>query len=129
MAMTSRSLTKNLCVRISKADDDALLQCAVKLGETNRTKIVRKLICELSGPGPYLLGNDLNALRETVREVRAVGVNLNQLMRSINAGQVSLPTAENVEMVHKLLALVDAVRREVNMIILRSRNRRTRYGL
>ena len=104
MAMTSRRLTKNLCVRISEADDEALLQCAARLGETNRTKIVRKLICELGGPGPYLLGEDLNALRETVREVRAVGVNLNQLMRSINAGQVSLPTTEDVQLIHKLLA-------------------------
>jgi hypothetical protein len=129
MSRTSRSLTKNLCLRISEADDEALLQCATKLGETHRTKIVRKLICELSGRGPYLLGDDLNALRETVREVRAVGVNLNQLMRAINAGQVSLPTAEEVQMVHQLLALVESVRREVNRIILRSRNRRKRLGL
>jgi len=129
MRTTSQRLGKTLCVRLSEADDQALAQWAARLGEPNRTIIVRQLICELAGSGPYLLGNDLNALREAVRELRSVGVNLNQLMRAINSGQVTLPTAENIELVSMVLAATEALRQELNAIILHSRNKGMRYGL
>ena len=129
MRTTSQRLDKTLCVRLSEADDQALAQWAAKLGEPNRTIIVRRLICELAGSGPYFLGNDLNALREAVRELRSVGVNLNQLMRAINSGKVKLPTKEDIEIVSKVLAATEALRQELNAIILHSRNRGMRYGL
>ena len=129
MRTTSQRLTKNLCVRISEADDLALAHYAQRMGQTKRTKVVRQLIAEASGTGPYLLGNDLNALRESVREVRAVGINLNQLMRAINSGQVTLPTTSDLDCLLQLSRSVEAVRKELNAMILRSRNRGTRYGL
>jgi hypothetical protein len=120
--MPKNCLTKNLTVRISDADDRALAQMAAQAGETNRTRIVRKLICEAAGSGPYLLESGLQSFREAVREVRSVGINLNQLVHAINGGKVRLAFPEDVDLVRKISGAVDRLRQDINEIILRSRN-------
>jgi nitrogen fixation protein FixH len=121
--MSKFSLTKNLTVRISDADDRALAQLAAQAGETNRTRIVRKLICDAAGSGPYLLESGLQSFRDAVREVRATGVNLNQLVRAVNAGQLRLTSPDDIKLVQAVSGAVEVLRHEINAIILHSRNR------
>jgi hypothetical protein len=121
--MSQHSLTKNLTVRISEADDQALTQYAAKMGETNRTKIVRKWICERAGLGPYLIGQELDVFREALREVRSVGINLNQLQHAVNSGKVRFPLPEDLQLLQTVLKETQDLRQELQAIIVRSRNR------
>ena len=121
--MPNQALTKILTVRISEADDRALEQLAAQAGETNRTRLVRKLICEAAGSGPYLLDGGLQSFREAVREVRSVGINLNQFVHAIHGGKVQLAQAHDLELIRDVAGTVEALRREINEIIIRSRNR------
>lgn len=121
--MPKECLTKNLTVRISEADDRALAQMAAEAGETNRTRIVRKLISEAAGSGPYLLESGLQSFREAVREVRSVGINLNQFVHAINGGKVRLASPEDMNLIRAVSTAVDLMRHDINQIILRSRNR------
>ena len=108
---------------MSEDDYRALLRWAAQFEIKRPSTIVRKLICEHSGEVPYLVGNDANAFREAVRQLRGVGINLNQLVRAINSGQVRLPSNADMDTVRQALSATDALRKELNAILERSQGR------
>jgi hypothetical protein len=69
------------------------------------------------------LEGDLDVFREALRQVRAVGVNLNQLTHAVNAGKTHWSSPGDSETVQATLKAVDSLRHELTSIITRSRNR------
>ena len=120
--------SKKISVRIPAADYQSLCQFASLHARSQRSQVIRKFIHEGLGLGPYLLGNDLDSFRAVGREVWSVGVNLNQLVRAINAGKVTSLTLEQVQTILTTVKVIEAMKQEQTAIILRSRNREASHG-
>ena len=116
-------LTKNLCVRITDYDDQALAELTVRLGEKKRTQVVRKLIRERVGLGPYLMPAELAVVKESVRVVNALGINLNQIARAVNSGQIRAASPEMVGTLGEIRKIINGLKAEWHALILRANNR------
>lgn len=119
--MERKGLIRKLSVRITEADHAALSRMAQQFG-TKPCRLMRKIICESAGMGPYLLDGELDIFREALRQVRAVGVNLNQLTRAVNAGKTNW-SSEDSQTVQATARAIDSLRQELTTIITRSRHR------
>src|SRR5215472_11402706 len=74
-------------VRLNAEEESALGQLQSGLGARCRSELLRQLIREAVGQGPDLLKPELQAFSEAVRELTALGRNLNQIARALNKGQ------------------------------------------
>ena len=121
--MSGESGSKKISARIPAADHLALCRFAYQHAHGARSQVIRKFIHEGLGLGPYLIGNDLDSFRAAAREVWSVGINLNQLVRAINTGKVSLVSTQEAKVILATLNAIEALKQEQTLIILRSRNR------
>lgn len=113
---------KNLRIRLTEEEDRAIVVLARFLGEGTRSRIIRKMIREAIGQGPDLLKDDLNSFREAVRQLAAVGRNINQIAHALNAGR-----APDFPLDSRLLRDVEdrvtTLKRELVGIVMRTRHR------
>jgi hypothetical protein len=122
--MTREPLNCWAHVRLNRGEQNALLFLQARLGLRTRSRVLRKMIREAVGEGPDLLPNDLNVMREAIRQVAALGRNINQLTRAANAGdRVTVDPVLLRAAVHEIMAL----RKELVAVIMRSRNRWVRH--
>ena len=85
-----KPLNRNLRIRLNEDEDKGLVVLAVALGEKTRSRVVRKMIRKKLSRGPDLLkGWATNTFREAIRQVAALGRNMNQIARAIHSGQVN----------------------------------------
>ncbi len=95
---TPRSAARSgvLHVRLHDQETAALKQLAAALGQPP-SRLLRRLIREAITGGPDYFKDELVDLRRMVRELSAIGRNLNQLARAANRGEaVSGPTVRRV---------------------------------
>lgn len=112
--------------RLSQAESQAFVLVLLKLG-TNGSRFLRKVIREVIGEGPDLLINDLQAFRDAIYQLGAIGRNLNQLVRAFNSGQLTDGQVDSC----LLIAIRDQVanlEKELLAIVLRSRQRWVNHG-
>jgi len=120
--MNEKPLDRNLRIRLSEEEDQAIVFLARSFGEENRSRIIRKMIREAIGQGPDLLKDDLKGFREAVRELAAVGRNINQIARALNAGRV--PNAPwDAKLLQDVEDRITRLKRELADIVMRTRNR------
>jgi len=112
--------------RLSQAEYQGFLAFLQRHG-TNAARFLRKVIREAIGEGPDLFPNELQAFREAVFQVGAIGRNLNQLVRGFHSGQLSGKQVDG--------ALLEAVRdqvvrleKELLAVVQRSRRRWVNHG-
>ena len=120
--MNHSPLTRNIRIRLTEEEDLAIVSLARSSGEANRSRMLRKMIREAIRLGPDLMKDDLTGFREAVRELAAVGRNINQIAHALNAGK----TPERMLDSSLLLDLEDRLARlkkELADIVLRTRNR------
>jgi len=122
-----RPLNRNLRIRLNEDEDKALVDLVLTWGERTRSGVVRKMIREAIGQGPDLSKDNLDSFREGVRQLAAVGRNINQIARAINSGH-----ADNCHWDSGLLVAVTqqirSLENEVAAIVMRCRNRWTHHG-
>src|SRR3954470_1189742 len=106
--MKKEPLIKNLRIRLNESENHAVIELAKSQGEKTRSRIIRKMIREAVGEGPDLLKDDLNGVREAVRQVAALGRNINQISRAVNSGQAGGLTLDS--------QLLNAVARQVKSV-------------
>jgi len=82
-------LNRNLRIRLNQDEDKALVKLSIILGERTRSGVVRKMIREAIGQGPDLIKDNLEIFREGVRQLAAVGRNINQIARAISSGKAA----------------------------------------
>jgi hypothetical protein len=118
--MTREPLNCWAHVRLNRGEQNALLLLQNRLGVRTRSRVLRKMIREAVGEGPELLSNDLNVMREAVRQIGALGRNINQLTRAANAGdRVIVDPVLLRAATHEITEL----RKELTAVIMRSRYR------
>lgn len=106
-----------------RLNDDELgrFYAAAKRFGVKPSRLHRKLIREASACGPDLLDAEMQPVRDAVRQLGAIGRNLNQITRKINSGDYS-PGIDPALLV-ELAEHAEAVGNAVADVARRSRNR------
>lgn len=81
---TSEVKDKKITVRLEDDDFQKVGAYAEAEGFSNRTVWLRNIVLGKINQEPVLSGGELAALRESNRQIAAIGRNLNQIARSIN---------------------------------------------
>lgn len=102
-------------------DELARFQAAADRFGVRPSRLHRKLIREASGCGPDMLDNELAPVRQAVKELGAIGRNLNQITRKINSG--ALAPGFDAALVAELADYVHAATEAVGAVVERSRDR------
>lgn len=84
MPRPSLGLSEATRLRLTEAEQKAFIQFAKQAGES-RARLLRKAVRDMVGLGPDMLRADLESFREAVYQVAAIGRNLNQVARVLNA--------------------------------------------
>lgn len=79
--------TEALRVRITDEEQSGLKKRAASI-DTTPSKVMRRLLREFLNGAPDYFEDGLQELRATHRELAAIGRNLNQLVRAVNAGEI-----------------------------------------
>ena len=116
-----RDAIAGLNTRLTDEEDHGLAAVQKKRNVT-RARLLRKLIRELIGQGPDLLPDELKSFREAVRQVGALGRNLNQAVRAMNAGKAGAADLD-AESLKTLLDSVHQLEEELVRVVNRSRKR------
>ena len=77
---------RNLRIRLTHSEEKIVLDLCEALHEKSRSRVVRRMIRESGGQGPDLLGEGVSTFREGLRQQAAMGRNLNQIAKALNAG-------------------------------------------
>lgn len=84
MPRPSLGLSEATRLRLTEAEQKAFIVFAERAGES-RARLLRKAVRDMVGLGPDMLRADLESFREAVYQVAAIGRNLNQVARVLNA--------------------------------------------
>lgn len=95
-------------LRLTTEELDALRALAKRTG-INRSRLARKALRELVTGGVHLLDREQLAALEVARQLRQVGINLNQIARRLN--QLATDRATLVQLERDLAQLNEAVMR------------------
>ena len=108
-------------VRMNEAESLAMSQLAKQL-QTNRSRLLRKVIRESIGEGPDLLPNEMKVFQDSVYQLASLGRNLNQLLKLLHTGQVKVSSQEQVLM-EGIRDQVERLKKETLTVIDRTRER------
>ena len=84
-------LSEAVRVRLNRDEKRALLKFAETLDE-RPSRVMRRLIREAVSGGPDFFDDGLAEIRETHRQLAAIGRNLNQLTKLAHKGEALLPS-------------------------------------
>lgn len=127
LGMTKKPLTRNLRIRLNEDEDRAFVQLAQTVGEKTRSRLIRKMIREAIGQGPDLFHEDLASFRDAVRQLGALGRNLNQIAHALNAGSLNGVALES-NLLRAVEHQVTTLKNELKAIVLRTRHRWVHHG-
>ena len=97
---------RNRVVRLRLSETEWLLLSAVCIEKrSTMSAILRRAARAAGGLGPSFEGTTRRAIVEQSRQLRAIGVNLNQIARVLNAGKVP-PDAQIQKVINPLIAAV-----------------------
>jgi len=126
MKNASESQSCMVNVRMNEAEALAMNQLADQL-QTNRSRLLRKIIRESIGEGPDLLPNEMKHFEEAVFQLAALGRNLNQLLKLVYTGQVKVSSQEQTLM-EGIRDQVASLKKETVTVIERTRERWVRHA-
>ena len=124
MKNPSETQKRMVNVRMNEAEALAFRLLAEHL-QTTRSRLLRKVIREAIGEGPDLLFQEFKVMDDAVYQVAAIGRNLNQLVRAVHTGQVKAMPQEQALM-GDILNRIESLKKEIFIVIDRSRNRTVR---
>ena len=108
-------------VRTTEAEGLELKRLAEQL-QTTRSRLLRKIIRESIGEGPDLLPSEMKVFQDAVFQLASLGRNLNQLLKLVHSGKVSVSSQEQVLM-ESTREQVESLQKETLTVIDRSRDR------
>lgn len=113
---------EQISIRISSKDKYRLIKRAMKEGYPNRTSWVTSLVLSALHREPVLNQDEITALRESNRQLAAIGRNLNQMVRTLNTdarAQMRITRAE----VKDLAGLIEDHKTKVAELLNQNLNR------
>ncbi|MES2664157.1 MAG: plasmid mobilization relaxosome protein MobC [Pseudomonadota bacterium] len=117
--------SEKITVRLSEKDHAAIQQRAQQEGYANRTAWLNNLVqLELNNQAIFTQ-EEVNALRESNRELAAIGRNLNQIAKALNAQLNATVTQHDIL---KLSSHIDAHREKVSRVVHKSLNYKKDIG-
>ncbi|ELU1680204.1 plasmid mobilization relaxosome protein MobC [Vibrio parahaemolyticus] len=75
---------RKITIRLTEYEDRKLIERAEKEGYTTRTKWTTAVVQSALHKAPILSNHEINVLRESNRELAAIGRNLNQVVKALN---------------------------------------------
>ena len=118
---TSENISRWANVRLNEEEHQALEVIQKRL-QTTRSRLLRKVVRELIGVGPDLLVQEWQVFEQLAYQLAAVGRNLNQLVRAIHTGKVTIAPGDKT-LIEAVQHHVDRIEREVIKTIYRSHHR------
>ena len=87
----SQRKTRTVHVRVTD-DERALIEAAATEANMSVSSFFRSLLLEGAGVRPILTSDDRLVMAALLEDMRMIGVNLNQVARSLNAGKAVHPS-------------------------------------
>ncbi len=125
MKSASERQSRMVNVRMNEAEALAMSQLAKRL-QTNRSRLLRKVIRELIGEGPDFLPHEMKHFDEAVYQLASLGRNLNQLLKLLHSGQVKVSSPEQTLM-EGIRDQVEQLKKKTLTVIDRTRERWVRH--
>jgi len=121
------SRSKQINIRLTENNLSILDQRAKEEGYQNRTKWTTAVVLAALNHEPVLTENEINALRESNRELAALGRNLNQIARALN---IEFRDSDKITLdaITRLEKSVDNQKKHVSGLLDRNMNRWSSYG-
>ena len=115
-----------LRVRLYEEEKIAFDALAASL-DVSTSELLRRMVREAVGTGPSLFDDGIGGLVDAGNAVGAVGRNVNQITRAINAGRVNMgPKGEDE--IRQLAAVLLTLKKEIRRLIAKSKNRRIKFS-
>ncbi|MDT8880300.1 plasmid mobilization relaxosome protein MobC [Halomonas saccharevitans] len=111
-----------LTIRLSPTQDRWLAERAQKEGYSSRTSWVMAMVLAELHREPVLTDAEVSALRESNRELTAIGRNLNQVARALN---IEFRESDNLkrDAIEKLVERIELHKEQVASLLSRNMNR------
>jgi len=126
MNNASEGQSRMVNVRMTEAEALAMSRLAKQL-QTNRSKLLRKVMRELIGEGPDLLPHEMKSFDEAVYQMASLGRNLNQVLKLLHSGQVKVRSQEQTLM-EGIRDQVEYLKKQTLIVIDRTRERWVRHA-
>jgi hypothetical protein len=119
-----RASRKDKVVRMRlSAEEHAAIEMAAAAADMTMSAFLRSLMLEGAGVQPLLAEEDRTVMGFLADEMRAVGTNLNQLVRAMNSGRAIQDESRDAN-IGELQVVVAAVVTELRTLARRAGNRR-----
>ena len=117
-----KELSQVTHVRLPQSEHEQFVTASKRLGES-RSRLLRRAVRDIIQRPAQLSDQELTALTEAVYQLNAVGRNLNQLVRAIHLGKVTVMEGAHVDTV---LSAVAALDKRITELVEKSRLRGVR---
>jgi hypothetical protein len=111
-----KTKTNNINIRLSPGEIKKVTERAILEKFPSRTTWVKKLIISTLENGPVLTDTEVNTLRESNREINAIGRNLNQIAHALNI-DFRQASCLNFSVIDIALKKIDSLSGVVNSVI------------
>jgi hypothetical protein len=103
-ALRRQKRSETFRLRLTDAEHGALISLSQRTGIC-RSRLARKALRELVTGNVDLLNREQQAVLELARQMRLIGINLNQIARQLNSGEAaSRSLAETIENLREALS-------------------------
>ena len=121
-----RQKSEALRVRLYEDEKEAFARLAESM-DVSTSELLRRMVREAVSSGPSLFDDGISGLVDAGNAVSAVGRNINQMTRAINAGRVKLD-AKHREEIRQLAAVLLTLKKEIRRLIDKSKKRRIKLA-
>ena len=106
MTPRKKELSQVTHVRLPPSEHEQFVVASKRLGES-RSRLLRRAVRDIIERPAHLLDQELAALTEAVYQLNAVGRNLNQHVRAVHLGKVTVVEGLHVDAVLSAVAKLD----------------------
>ena len=106
MTPRKKELSQVTHVRLPLSEHEQFVAASKRLGES-RSRLLRRAVRDIIQRPAQLSDQELAALTEAVYQLNAVGRNLNQIVRAIHLGKVTIMEGTHVDTVLSAVAALD----------------------
>ena len=106
MTPRKKELSQVTHVRLPQSEHEQFVVASKRLGES-RSRLLRRAVRDIIERPAHLSDQELAALTEAVYQLNAVGRNLNQLVRVVHVGKVTIVEGLHVDAVLSAVTKLD----------------------
>jgi len=117
-----KTIPRKLTIRLSSKEHELLVKRIQQEGFPSKTSWLKNVVQFLLKRDPVLTDAEINALRESNRELAAIGRNLNQIAHVLNS-DARVPDKLTFKTILELKTYIDKERNKISELVNKSLNR------